>query len=52
MVGYWLTTIFFVIMLILTIIVYLHAIKTSVNSEDAYKIDPLPNARDDDKPNT
>ncbi|WP_243291632.1 hypothetical protein [Bacillus sp. FJAT-47783] len=52
MVGYWLTTIFFTFMFILMIISYLYTIKTSVNSEDAYKIDPLPNARDDDKPNT
>ncbi|WP_243387993.1 hypothetical protein [Bacillus kexueae] len=49
MIGYWLTTIFFVIMLLFVIFIFIYAVKTAVNPEDAHKIDPLPKGVDDDK---
>lgn len=49
MVGYWLTTIFFVIMLISVVLFFITTIKAAVNTEDAYRIDPDPIQKVDEK---
>lgn len=49
MVGYWLTVVFFMIMIVFCVILFIQAIKSAVNTEDAYTIDPLPKPIEDEK---
>jgi hypothetical protein len=46
MINWWLTTLSLVGFLVIAIILFLYALKSSVNMEDSYRVDPLPNDED------
>jgi len=47
MVGYWLTTISFIFLLLCAVGIFILAIKSGVNTEDAHRIDPDPTQKVD-----
>ncbi|MGM7724060.1 hypothetical protein [uncultured Metabacillus sp.] len=49
MLDWWLATISLVGLLIISIGLFLHTLKTAVNAEDAYRIDPLPDENRENK---
>ncbi|QGQ44236.1 hypothetical protein [Metabacillus sediminilitoris] len=49
MINWWLTTISLGGFLIISISLFLYALKSSVNTEESYRIDPLPNDENESK---
>lgn len=49
MLNLWLTTISLFGLLVISILLFLYAMKISVNTEDAYRVDPLPTPDDSEE---